>query len=284
MAEFALQSVVLPSGNATYLEARSEHPETVVLLHGGGLDCAHLSWRLLIPELATTHRVIAPNWPGYGGTQAFGRPYRIADLGQWLMTFLDHLGIKQTSMIGISMGGGAAIWSAINHPERVKALIPVGTFGVAERAPSHTLSYLLTKLPLNAVSFAVLRRFPTLLRRSVEALFADPARVRPDLVAEVEDVLRAAGNGAAFTHFQRGEMTATRLRTVFERDLKQVSQPTLFIHGAKDKLVPLEAVKTAAARMPNANLKVMDAGHWPMREQPEAFNELVVSFLQSANR
>nr|WP_223274727.1 alpha/beta fold hydrolase [Tateyamaria sp. syn59] len=273
-------SVVLPSGRATYLEAGSEHRDTVLLLHGGGLDCAHLSWRLLLPELAVHYRVIAPNWPGYGGTDPFDGPYQIGDLGRWLMTFLDHLEVQQACMIGVSMGGGAAIWSAIHRSERVTALLPVATFGVAERAPYHRLTYLLTKLPLNAVSYVLLRRSPRLLRRSVEALFARPDRVTPELIAEVAEVLKAAGNGAAFTNFQRGETGATRLRSVFSDRLADVVQPTLFIHGAQDQLVPLEAVKRAADRVTSARLEVMDAGHWPMRERPEQFNELVMAFLR----
>ncbi|MEO0653571.1 MAG: alpha/beta hydrolase [Pseudomonadota bacterium] len=284
MPEFELHSALLPSGNATFLVAGPGNSEPVMLLHGGGLDCAPLSWRLLIPELATTYRVIAPNWPGYAGSEAFGRPYKIPDLGHWLMGFMDLLRIEQASMIGVSMGGGAALWSAINRRERVKALVPVATFGISQRAPYHMLTFLLTKLPLNAVSFALLRRYPKLLRRSVEAIFADPRRVTPALVAEVSEVLKTTGNGAAFTHFQRGETTITRLRSVFVEELKTISQPTLFVHGVKDALVPVEAVKAASNGIHNARLEVMDAGHWPMREQPEAFNDLIVSFLERATR
>ncbi|MEM6896275.1 MAG: alpha/beta fold hydrolase [Pseudomonadota bacterium] len=279
MSEVISQTVQLPSGEATYLEAGSRNSETVVLLHGGGLDCARLSWRLLIPALSTTYRVIAPDWPGYGGSQGLGRPYQIADIGQWLIVLLDHLQIETASMVGLSMGGGAALWSAINRPERVKAVVPVASYGIADRVPLHTLTFLLTKLPLNAVSFALLRRSPKLLRRSVEALFADPKRVTPQLVAEVAEVLQAAGAGAAFTQFQRGETGAKRLRTVFGSEIKTVSQPMLFIHGAQDALVPLDAVERAARSLKTARLEVMDTGHWPMREQPETFNDLVLSFL-----
>ena len=283
MAELTPRSVVLGSGDATFLEAGSTNSQTVLLMHGGGLDCASLSWRFLIPELSADYRVVAPNWPGYAGTAPFGRPYTIADIGRWLIAFLDHLEIESASMIGISMGGGAALWTAINHPTRVNYLVPVGTYGVADRAPHHLLSYLLTKLPLNSVSYAVMRRFPNLLRRAVEAIFAKPEKVTPEIIAEVQDVLRAAGRGAPFSNFQRGEMTPTRLRSVFTSELQDVSNRTLFIHGKEDSLVPLKVVELTASSMRNACLEVMDAGHWPMRECPEQFNELVVSFLNGVN-
>lgn len=281
MPDLTPKSISLPSGRATYLEAGSEHSRTVFLLHGGGLDCARLSWRFLIPELSVNYRVIAPNWPGYAGTTAFDRPYTIIDIGHWLMAFLDHLEIDRTSMVGISMGGGAALWSAINRPERVAQLVPVGTYGLAQHAPYHRLSFLLTKLPLNSVSYAMMRRYPKLLRRSLEAIFADPNKITPDILSDVEDALRLAGDGAPFSHFQRGEMTITSLRSVFTNELPGIRHPTLFIHGRQDSLVPLEAVTTAATSMQNARVEIMDAGHWPMRERPKEFNKIVMSFLST---
>lgn len=274
-----LRSTRLPSGEATYWEAGPTSGATVVLLHGGGLDCASLSWRLLIPELAAERRIIAPNWPGYKGTTAFGGPYVIADIGNWLISFLDHLDIATASMVGVSMGGGAALWSAVHHPDRVEALIPVATYGVAQRAPYHVASFLMTMLPVNALAYAVMRRHSPTLRRAVEAIFADPARVSDEIIADVSDALTDAGNGKPFSDFQRGEMTMRRLRTVLSEALKDVAHPTLFIHGRGDTLVPIDAVKRAAASMTNARVDVMDAGHWPMRERPDAFNALVLDFL-----
>lgn len=112
-------------------------------------------------------------------------------------------------MFGVSMGGGAALWCAINQPARVESLVPVGTYGVAGRAPYQILSYLLTKLPLNLVSYAMMRRNPKMLRRALEAIFAEPGKVTREIVAEVVNVLADSGNGATFSNFQRGEMTAT---------------------------------------------------------------------------
>ncbi len=274
------QSVELPSGPATYVSAGARDAEPVLLLHGGGLDCATLSWRYLLPVLAADHRVIAPNWPGYAGTAAFRRPYQIGDLGHWLLGFMKHLDIARASLVGVSMGGGIALWTALNHPDRVRALVPVASYGLASKAPHHLLTFLLTRLPVNTLLYAAMRRSPGLLRQALHALFADPAKVTPELIFEVETVLRDAGAGAAFTHFQRGEMTRTGLRTSFASALRRIDQPTLFIHGSEDTLVPLSAIECAADTMPSARVEVMAAGHWPMRECPEAFNAHVASFLR----
>lgn len=196
------------------------------------------------------------------------------------MTLFDHLEIERASMIGVSMGGGASLWAALNHPERMEAIVPVGTYGVADRARHHLLTYLLTKLPLNAVLYAVMRRYPSMLRRALEGIFANPEKLTDEIIAEVQDVLEAAGNGAPFSHFQRGEMTSAGLHTSFGSEFSRVSCPSLFIHGKEDALVPLATVEAAVHEMKNASLEVMDAGHWPMREDPDTFNELILAFLR----
>ncbi|MEO1198823.1 MAG: alpha/beta hydrolase [Pseudomonadota bacterium] len=276
-----VRSITLRTGEATFLKDGRDGHGTIVLLHGGGLDCATLSWRHLFPALIKTRLVIAPNWPGYAGTAPFARTYRIADLGAWLIDFLDALDIEHSTLIGVSMGGGAALWSALHHPDRVDALVPVGTYGLAQRVPHHLMSYLLTKLPLNAVSYAVMRRSRWALRQALQAIFADPDKVSHDILMEVREVLSAAGTGEAFSQFQRGEMTPRGLRTILTAQLPQITQPTLFIHGKADSLVPIADIRQAASTLQNARFEAMDAGHWPMRERPKEFNAIVTAFLDT---
>ncbi len=250
-----------------------------MLLHGGGIDRATLSWRYLFPALAERRTVVAPNWPGCGGSAPFGRPYTIPDLGRWLMDLMDQLAIEKADMVGVSMGGGAALWTALRHPDRVGRLVPVGTYGIQRHAPYHPFSYLAARLPLNAVSYAVLRKSRRATHRALAAIFADRGKVTDDIVDEVRDVLTDGATASSFTGFQRGEIGPRRLRTVLAPELAKIGQPTLFIHGRADTLVPLGDVEAAAAAMPRAQVRVMEAGHWPMRECPAAFNTIVEGFL-----
>lgn len=251
----------------------------MVLLHGGGFDNASLSWRKLFPELLGSHRVIAPNWPGIGGSSGFGRPYQVSDLVAWLIALLNALEVEKASFAGVSMGGGAALCLAAHHPHRVDRLIPVATHGVTPKVPYHLLSYFLMRLPVNAVTYAMMRRSRRVLRSTLESIFADRDQVTDELVDETAEAIADAGAGEAFTHFQRGESALAGLRTDLRARLPEMKQPTLFIHGRSDPLIPLSSVEHAAAAMPNARLKVMNAGHWPMRELPQEFNRSVLDFL-----
>ena len=274
------QWIDLPTGRASFLDTGPGHAgDPVLLLHGGGIDRALLSWRLLFPELAATHRVIAPDWPGYGGSVAFGRPYRISDLGAWLTAFMDATGIARAAMVGVSMGGGAALWMALHRPDRVTRIVPVATYGIADRAPLHELTWLLARTPLNRWSFDLLRQRPGQLKKALSRIFKDPGRITPALLGEVAAVLDEGADGQVFANFMRGETRRSHLVTALSREVAAIANPTLFIHGDADRLVPVAAVKQAASTMPNARIEIMSAGHWPMRECPEPFNGLVTRFL-----
>lgn len=177
------------------------------------------------------------------------------------------------------MGGGAALWMSINEAERIEKVVPVGTFGIATQAPYHKLSWVLTELPLNEWSYALMKRFPILLGAALRQIFLDPEKLTPELSAEVLDVLQDGANGRAFSQFQRGEMRWERLSSVFTDQLPNMTHPTLFIHGAGDTLVPAADVERMANRMQSASFELMQASHWPMRECPKEFNSLVLSFL-----
>ena len=57
--------------------------QVVVLLHGGGLDYAQMSWELLMPELAGKARVIAPDFPGYGQSDKPETTFDLAFYGEF---------------------------------------------------------------------------------------------------------------------------------------------------------------------------------------------------------
>ena len=96
----------------------------LVLLHGGMLTI-DLNFASLIPTLARTHTVIGVEMQGHGRTANIDREITYANLATDIVALLDHLGIERAAVLGHSMGGGVALELAVNHPDRVSAIVPI---------------------------------------------------------------------------------------------------------------------------------------------------------------
>lgn len=266
----------------THFYAAGNRGSNVLLLHGGGIDSAALSWDPSVPILSANHRVIAVDLPGYGSSERPDINYTQEFYLQFIHDFMDAMGLKTASLVGLSMGGGLALGCALNWPERVERLGLVDSYGLANQVPSQHLSYVLINTPLlNRLTWSAFARSRGLARNSLESIFADPVAISPALVDQVYSEACKPNAGRAFTSFQKSELGWANLRTVYMDRLSEICQPVLLIHGKQDKLVPVAYATQAAERLPNARLCLIDeAGHWPQRERPHEFNQILVEFLQ----
>uniref|UniRef100_A0A7C4PKN4 Alpha/beta hydrolase n=1 Tax=Anaerolinea thermolimosa TaxID=229919 RepID=A0A7C4PKN4_9CHLR len=283
MAREMEESEVWVQGLRAHYYTAGESGPVVVLLHGGGTDSAMLSWRLLIPHLARDFRVFAPDWPGYGRSDPLPGQYSFEALTAWLSALLDQWKVSQASLVGVSMGGGGAINFTLTSPERVQKLVLVDSYGFQRKAPFHRLSYWMVRASwLMEWSWALTRRSRWLTRWSLAQIFADARNISESLLDEVFTAIQNPSGQRAFLAFQQREMLPDRVLTCYLDRVEEIRTPTLIVHGEKDRLVPLSEAKEAAQRMPAARLVVIEnAGHWPMREQPEKFNRLVSAFLRN---
>lgn len=259
-----------------------DHGSPVILLHGGGVDSASLSWKCMLPALATSHRVVAPEMPGYGESD---RPasfqHTIENYIALTLQIMDALRIDQAHIAGVSMGGAIAIGFALAHPDRVLKLVPVSSYGLQRSVSSQSLSYYITRNTLmNDMTYALLKRSRSLAGASLKAIFADPKNITPDLVDDVFAEIKKAGTGHAFAQLQQHEVMRAGVRTNYMDRLHEITAPTLFIHGEKDSLVPLADAQEATRRASHARIEVMqNCGHWPQRERPDEFNRIIDAFL-----
>jgi pimeloyl-ACP methyl ester carboxylesterase len=256
--------------------------DPLVLLHGGGTDSAMLSWREAIVDLAQDFQVFAPDWPGYGASQEMSGSYKLENLVEILHGLLETWDIERASLVGLSMGGGAALGFALAHPQEVDKLILVDTYGIQKKAPRHRFSYLYIRVPfLVSMTWKGIRKDKSMVRMALRSIFANPNNITDELVDELFEAMQNSSSERSFYSFQRYEMTWKGVRTNYIDQLPEIQAPTLFIHGEKDLLVPLGEVKRAAELMTNAQVIVMeDAGHWAPREYPQKFNQWVRNFLK----
>src|SRR4028119_1563533 len=100
-----------------YLAAGEGPP--LVLLHGAGDNS--LDWRWVMPALAATHRVYAPDLPGSPDSARPPADYSPAFFERFVASFVDALGIGPTTFVGNSLGGLVALRVALSEPARVRA-------------------------------------------------------------------------------------------------------------------------------------------------------------------
>jgi pimeloyl-ACP methyl ester carboxylesterase len=253
----------------------------VVLLHGGGIDSATFTYRNLIGTLAEERHVFAPDWPGYGHSDKPDLGYTMGFYVDFLGRLMDALDLERASLVGISMGGGAALGFALRSPERVEKLVLVASYGLGSDVPWGRLGYLLVRAPLlNELTYALLRRSRTMIRWSLYGLVHDRQKVTEEMVEEIGRLLGDLRAGRAWSSFQKNEVGWGGLRTDFSDRLRWLVMPTLLVHGAHDRAVPIAWARRAQERIPDCELRVFsECGHLPPRELPEEFARVVERFL-----
>ncbi|WP_324759937.1 alpha/beta fold hydrolase [Haloarcula sp. GH36] len=277
-------AVSVDSNRIHYLEAGAETDPTVVLLHGGIIDAAGVTWRPVIDRLAPDYHVLAPDLLGYGASDVPPGSYSIERHATVVGDFLDELGLDGVTLVGHSMGGGIAIQLALGRPALVGTLVPIDAYGLGSTLPNGGLSYLLARVQtFNRLSIALFRRSRRFTRASLGGIVHDLDSLPADAVDAVYEEVQRPTAGVAFRRFREAEVTREGYRTTFVDRFGEVSVPTRFAHGAHDELFPVEWAQRAADRVPDGSLRVFDdCAHWAPRENPGAVAKHIRSAVLDA--
>jgi len=243
----------------------------VLLVHGSGPGVSALAnWRgTLASPLADRHRLIAPDVAGFGQTHTAHELTHDTRV-RHLVGFLDALGLDRVDIVGNSMGGALALALAHRHPERVRRMVLMGTVGIAFPIPDGLDRVWGYEPSLEAMAELV-------------GLFAhDRDLVGPDLVRLRYEASIAPGvherYAAAFAAPRQRHLDEMALS---EDDLRGITVPVRLLHGAEDRVIPLEATSLRLVRLlPRADLVVFSrCGHWTQIERASDFVHEVTTFL-----
>lgn len=255
--------------------------DTIVLLHGAGVDSAMLSWAEVIPLLSSRYQVIAPDLPGYGASDRIDGEYSLSFYTDIVKGILDALGGKPVILTGLSLGGGICLNMALTYPGLIKVLVPVDAWGLFDKLPWHRLTHWFIRSKLNDNLYAWTSRYPSIVRFSLKySLFGDKSKVSDALVAEIHKAMLEPGAGKPFISFQRSEITPTGFTTDLFGRLEEIESPTLLIHGTLDKAVPVKGALLASERISDCEIYLMEGcKHWPQKERPEEFANALQLYL-----
>lgn len=257
----------------------------VLLLHGAMLDTAEGIWHDVLPALREDHRVYVLDMPRHGGSRPWTGKLGDEFYRRFLPALLDALGLERVAIMGLSMGGGVGYRFALDHPERVSALIPVNPGGLGEKRPNQLLTWATVNTPgfLRLLSW-VLARFPGYLRTSLASGLARGAAT-PGFERIVHLAIREAQEKHRFAERALDDWQVDwvgPLRTRFGRieELTGLTVPTLWVHGADDPLINDEEMAAAHAATPDSRyVTLADAGHLLPYDQPEQLGALARDFF-----
>ena len=166
---------------------RGDGSSPVVLLHGGGIDSAEFTYGFAIGPLSEEHRVFAPDWPGYGRSDKPEVQYTVPFYVDFLGRLMDVLGLERTNLVGLSMGGAAAMGFALRATQRVEKLVLVNSYGLGAEVPWGRLGYLMVRAPLlDKLTYALLRWSQTMIPWSLYGLVHDRRAVTEGMVEETK--------------------------------------------------------------------------------------------------
>src|SRR5689334_755394 len=93
----------------------------LILLHGGLMSGE--TFGPVLPLLAEHHQVITPDLQGHGRTADIDRPIDVRLMADDIAALIDHLGLDKPDVVGYSLGGGVALQTAINYPNKIRRLV-----------------------------------------------------------------------------------------------------------------------------------------------------------------
>ena len=265
------QSVTRLGSNLHYWITGDEGKPLVALLHGATMD-HHTFDAQISPLVEAGYRVLTMDLRGHGKSTPLGEEINIATLADDLKAVLDQLRVGQAAVVGHSFGGYVVQEFTRRFPDMVSAIAVVGCTNLAKKSsPVFRLLY---------------RIFPGMLSRMSLDTFRE--RTLGDLAVNqsVKDYAARAMSGISkddFIAIVIAGIAALWLDSGFPADYV-IPKPFLLTHGDQDhangNTYPRQA-PAWVAREPNCVYKVIPkAGHTAHMDNPEAFNEILLGFLQ----
>jgi pimeloyl-ACP methyl ester carboxylesterase len=229
----------------------------VLLSHG--YSATRRMWDVQHQALGAGYRVISWSMRGHGETESPAEPARYSaalTVGD-MRALLGHLGVGRAVIGGLSLGGYVSLAFYLEHPEMVRALV------ICDSGPGYRSAD-----AREAWNARARERAAALEARGLDAL----GRSR-----EVREAVALHRSAQGLAHAARGMLAQEGSRVI--DGLAAIQVPTLIVVGDQDQpfLAPCEYM---AKKIPGARLEVIrGAGHSSNLDQPEAFNRVLLDFL-----
>jgi len=248
--------------------------EPLVLIMG--FTGTRLGWIFQKRVFRRHFQIITFDNRGVGRSDKPSGAYSMRMMADDTVGLMDHLGIKQAHILGVSMGGMIAQEVAINYPERVKKLVLGCTFARQDETGGHSSEYHKGLGVEERCSADELRGVA--IRKVLTTVFSLAFNNRPYrmIVTPLSKV---------YTRLLTAKGVRAQFEAIIDHDtldrLHNIEAPTLVIMGTQDRLIRPSSSEVIANTIPNARLvKVNGGSHSFFVEMKGRFNREVLAFLR----
>ena len=266
-----------------YREAGPKDAPTIVLLHGFP-SSSHM-FRELIPRLSDKYHVLAPDYPGYGYSDAPSPDqyaYTFDQLADTVDHFLDQKGITKYSIYIQDYGSPVGFRLATRHPERVQAIITQNGNAYDEGLSPFWAEFLYGywKDP-NPTNEAKVRELLTLDATKLQYLqgFRHPDDVSPDSYLFDQAKLDRPGNDKIQLALFYDYRNNSPLYPAWHKYLRDKEPAVLVVWGKNDPVFAPAGAEAFLRDVPNAELGLLDTGHFALEEDGAEIAQIIRAFL-----
>ncbi len=266
--------------NIRYAELGNSENPTILLLHGVPENLQ--TWYDTAPTLAENYHVLAMDWPGFGGSEAFidmknHNPRSFAAVG---IDFLNTLQIEQAHIMATDIGLSPALIMGVENPNRIENIIVMDGIPFPTSAySSWELKSFARKNSLRAK--ALIKWFPKISAKiAYNKGFYRGSNIPGEILEEfLRDGYDKTTQNAFLSYFQNNAPGQAYL----ESRIHEIYQPVLVVWGRHDRFINFKLGELLDKKLVNSRLEIIeDSGHFVHMDKPVKLLELSRSFLEEA--
>ena len=258
-----------------YKDEGNKEGKVLVLVHG--FADSLFTFDYMIPELENEFRIVRMDFPAFGLTgKVPSSNYGPEAFVKVIHEVTNNLGIQKFSIIGNSLGGNAAWRYALNYPEQLEGLVLIAAAGIKnEEEKERKLGPKAVNSPLTGWLFRyVMPKF--MIGNILKNVFVDESLITSKNVDRFHDFLILEGSREAIISMS----TSGGYKNNSKLEIRNITTPTLIIHGANDNIIPVRTHEYFLSEIVNSKALVYDrVGHIPMLEAPIRTSKDIKEFM-----
>ncbi|WSH67304.1 alpha/beta hydrolase [Rhizobium ruizarguesonis] len=276
------RSTQIDGVNMFYREAGPADGPVVLLLHGFPTS-SHM-FRNLIPLLADRYHVIAPDYPGFGQSDDPDHTkfaYTFGHYADMVDTLMGQLGAAKYAMYVMDYGAPVGYRLALKHPERVTGLIIQNGNAYDEGLRAFwdpIKAYWADGSAQKREALSNLVVLDTTKFQYTDGV-KDLSRISPDNWVHDQALLDRPGNKDIQLDLFYDYRTNVPLYPQFQAFFRERKPPALIVWGKNDKIFPEEGAHPYLRDLPNAEVHILDAGHFALEDKLDEMAPLIHDFL-----